>query len=633
MTIFLDIETRSAADLKEVGAHRYAVDPSTEILMMGVSELGADTPVYMWHKYEVDGLKSDAEVQDLIDRADEIYAHNAPFEQAVMAAQWPVAIPISKWRDTAAMARKAGLPWSLEKVAEALELPQKKDLIGKKLIKLFSIPNERSSFNNPSDFSDHYGNFCNYCRQDVITEKAVYEKLKDFALKGDSLATFQFDLRLNQVGIPLNRAALVNADKIINEVQKEQTKIFLDRTGINPTQRERVRLLFDLPDMQSETVENAIKNKHPNEELLQIYQSLSYAAIKKVKTMLDCLCPDDRVRGTLLYYGAGTGRWSGRLVQPQNFKKTPKELRSITHEVFKRIESGATAEELRLVYGEPLELIAAVIRQFISVTLDADYSAIEARLICWLAGQEDVLDMWRQGKDLYRWMAGHVYGIPMESVDSDQREVGKRIILGAGYGMGAAKFQSSCLEQYGLDLSTGLCEKGIQLYRTLCNKITKYWYKLEKDAREAIAKPNIQCGAFKYRSAAGIPYLLFTLRSGRQIAYPKPKIEIDVKTGRDNITYWGQVAGSTQWGRIKLYSGKFAENETQATAADIMAHGAIKAEEAGYEIVTLIHDQALAIKRDGQSALQFGNCLATLPSWATGLPLKVEAKECQYYSK
>lgn len=628
----MDYETRSKADLKEVGAHRYAIDPSTEILMAGVSEDSPDAPVHLMTKYDYN-----PEVKDLISRADIIYAHNAPFEQAVSWAKakdfFGFEIPIEKWRCTGAMARKAGLPWSLEKLANTLKLAEQKNTEGRRLIRLFSLPNKDGNFNDPKDYSEDWVLFKEYCKQDVVVEKLVHSKLKDFELKKDTLETFLYDLRLNQLGIPVNVSALKTASKIIKDEQERLTKEFIALTGVNPTQREVIRRLVGLPDMLSNTVEEAINTNHPSKKILIIYQKLSYAAIKKVDTILDCVCPDGRIRGTLLYYGAGTGRWSGRLVQPQNFKKTPRELRGISGEVFQKLEEGISADELSLLYGEPLELIAGVIRQFITVSLDADYSAIEARIICWLANQKDVLEKWRKGEDLYKWMAGHIYGISPDKVDSDQREVGKRIILGAGYGMGAPKFQSSCLEQYGLALPIDLCEKAIEMFRSLCNEITQYWYSLDHNARLAIGNPNTTYGPFVFRNVSGIPYLLFRLRSGRSLAYPYAALEANTTNGRTNLTYWGQIAGQVSYGRVKLYGGKLAENETQATAADIMAHGAITAEKAGFEIVTLIHDQALAVKKEGQTPKEFGDCLATLPPWAEGLPLKVEAKECKYYSK
>lgn len=632
MIIHLDYETRSLADLKEVGAHRYAIDPSTEILMAGVSENPPDAPVHLITKYD-----SNTRVKELILNSEIIYAHNASFEQAVSWAQaqkfFGFEIPIEKWRCTAAMARKAGLPWGLEKLAVQLNLAEQKNTEGRRLIRLFSMPDKNGEFNDPMDNLEDWELFKEYCKQDVRTEKAVHKKLSAFDLTKESLDTFQFDLRLNQTGIPVNIKALKTASNIIKCEQQQLTKQFITLTGVNPTQREVVRNLVDLPNMQSDTIEEAIKLDHPKKQILKIYQNLSYAAIKKVDTILDCVCPDGRVRGTLLYYGAGTGRWSGRLVQPQNFKKTPRELRRVTGEVFQKLEEGISAEDLSLLYGEPLELIAAVIRQFISVSLDADYSAIEARIICWLANQKNVLEKWAKGEDLYKWMAGHVYGIPTDKVDSDQREVGKRIILGAGYGMGATKFQSSCLEQYGLNLPLSLCEKAIDMFRSLCNEITNYWYFLDHSARMAIGQFGTRHGPFECNYIGSIPFLFYRLRSGRNLAYPYPKLEAQEGRGEMSITYWGQLPGTVLYGRVKLYGGKLAENETQATAADIMAHGAITAEKAGYEIVTLIHDQALAVKKEGQTATEFGNCLATLPQWAKGLPLKVEAKECKYYSK
>ncbi len=275
--------------------------------------------------------------------------------------------------------------------------------------------------------------------------------------------------------------------------------------------------------------------------------------------------------------------------------------------------------------------------------LDGDYNAIEARIICWLAGQNDILAMWAEGRDLYRFMAAHVYAIPEPTVTKDQREVGKRLILGCGYQMGAPKFLATSLEQYQLDLPIALCERGVEIFRDLHDKVVRYWYYLDNQARAALARPGTQCGPFLIRRLAGLPYLMFRLRSGRSLAYPHPKIEKEWDPGdpakgrpgqfREQITYWGQLPMSTQWGRVKLYGGKFAENETQATAADIMAHGSLVAEKRGMAPFALIHDQGLAVREGKATAADFAAALATLPDWAKGLPVKVEAKEVPYYSK
>lgn len=660
--VHLDYETRSRSDLTEVGAHRYAIDPSTEILMCGVSAEGSDE-VHLWINpaFGIPNPENE-KAEELLREATELYAHNAPFEQAVTwgIAQQRKATPfvmgepnLSLWRCTAAMARKAGLPSSLEKCGEALNTDAQKDSKGKALIKFFSIPQEDGSFNEPQDHSEKWAQFCEYCRQDVRTEKAIHKKIKPFELVGAPLATFQFDMRMNQRGIPINVAAARNAQAIIDSVQNGVTDEFRKLTGLNPTQRAKVLALVQslgvkIDNMQAETlaaltVDEVIASPKAA-RILELYSKLSYAAIKKVKTMLNCVCPDGMIRGTFRYYGAGTGRWSAQGLQPHNFKKTPEELRPITDEVYQRICEGWTGPMLEAVYGEPFDLIAGCIRNFIQhptlEMLDGDYSGIEARIIAWLAGQDDVVQQWREydqgiGLGPYKHMAAQVYGCRPEAVTKDQREVGKRVVLGAGFGMGPDKFQSSCRDLYQLDLPYELCELGIKTFRDKCRKIVQYWYQLDAQARDAISHPGTTFGPFVVRRIGGIPFLLARLPSGRSLSYPHPKLEIiqgDEGWG-EQITYWGQLPMSQAWGRVKLYGGKIAENFAQATAADFMANGAINAERRGMPPFMLVHDQGLSLRTDGQSADEYSAALADLPPWAAGFPMKVESDIAPYFKK
>jgi DNA polymerase len=636
---YLDYETRSRADLKTVGAYRYAADESFEILMAGVSADDSDR-VYLWvnPKYETPDMLSEPEALEILDKADLIYAHYALFE---IAATWRSRffnLDLNKWRCTAAMARRAGMPPSLDKCAEALGLTQQKDKKGAALIRKFSIPNKDGTFNDPKDFPDEWLAFGEYCKQDLRAEKAIHKKLKAFEMTGEPLETFLFDLRMNHAGIPVNRKALLNAQKIVTDVQSTVTKQFVELTQLQPTQREKVREIVGLADMTSDTVAGALQSPlldADKRKILSLYQKLSYAAVKKIETMLDCVCPDGRVRGCHTYYGAGTGRWSGRLIQPQNFKKTPRWMKGLTDRIYADVIAGKDADYLDLMYGDPFELLSGIIRHFIHgdyEMLDGDYNAIEARIICWLAGEKEMLAMWATGRDLYRFMASSVYGIPEAAVDGDGRDHGKRIILGCGYGMGPAKFKATC-EVYGVECSEELAESSVKAYRQTHPNVVKYWYFLDRSARSAIAEPGTQHGPFTVRSIAGIPYLLGRLPSGRSIAYPHPKIEKQPGDDRDQITYWGQLPVGVAWGRVKIYGGKFAENFSQGVAADIMSNGARVAEKRGMMPFTLIHDQGLALRTKQQSPDEFSAALASLPDWARGLPLKVESKVAPYYRK
>jgi DNA polymerase len=671
--VTLDFETRSRCDLKTVGAHRYAVDPSTEILMAAVSDEAPDAPTFLWinPRFPVPAKYAGHNpiAEKMLAEADITDSHNVGFEQAITwgthqrgaASPYAVEPPLDQWRCTAAMARKAGLPSSLEKLGEALNLNTKKDNRGKALIRFFSIPDKKTGqFNEPKDFPEKWEQFCDYCVTDVVVEKQAHRRLKAFELQGLALETFQFDLRMNQFGVPVNVQALRNAQKVIEHVQSEVGAEFVKLTGLNPTQRDAVKDWLaeqgcEMPDMQAETIQERLawvtERRGQLWEIprraLELYAKLSFAAIKKVDTMLDWACPDGRMRGVFKYYGAGTGRWSAGGPQVQNAKKATPEIRPMTHAVYGALQTGIDADTIDLLYDDPLEVISCCIRHFIhdptTDMLDGDYNAIEARIACWLAGQDDAVEEYRREDSApkarkwemsrYVLMAAEIYGKEPQAVTADEREVGKRAILGLGYGMGTEKFKRSSWEQYGIRLSDELAERAKVAFRRKHDRIQAYWYVLDDQARSAIATPGQPCGNFVVRTIGGIPFMLFKLPSGRSIAYPHPKIEVPADDPRDQITYWGQLPMSTQWGRIKLYGAKIFENACQGIAADVMAHGAITAEKRGMMPFALIHDQGLALCRNGETGEDFARALGDLPSWARGLPLKVEAKRVKWYSK
>jgi DNA polymerase bacteriophage-type len=646
MNVYLDFETRSRADLPKVGAYRYGSDPSTEVLMAAVSAEGEDSPVYLWvnSKYETEGMKSEPEALRLLAQADSVYAHNAPFEHAIVWGTGCCNIRLEQWRCTAAMARMAGLPDSLSKCSIALGLPELKDAKGKSLIRLFSIPDvETGEFNSPHEYVEKWKQFGQYCRQDVTVEKAIHKQLsKSFSLEGNNLSDFLFTLRMNTVGIPVNCEALDAADLMVDQVSSRAVKEFRNLTGVNVTQRSKVLdwLKFNgvaILDMQASTLEAVVREDLDpvTKRGIQLYSQLSYAAIKKISTMRAWACSDQRMRGVFKYYGAGTGRWSAGGPQIQNAKKATYAMRSLTGPAYDYLCNGGTSEGIEAVYGDCLEVLASSIRHFIHADyplLDADYNAIEARIACWVSGEGQALIDYSRGVDRYRTMASKIYGVSESRVTPDQRALGKVAILGLGYGMGAEKFHASCRDLYGIKISMDMAEQAKSTFRSEHPRMTALWRKLESDIRSAIGSPRTifeSCSHLRLWTewTAGMNYLIIRLPSGRKLAYPLPAIE------DDGITYWGAVAASTQWGRVKMYGAKMFENICQAIAADVMAHGAINAESKGMMPFALIHDQGLAIQDRGQKPEDFAQALSKVPPWATGLPLRVEAKLVPYYSK
>lgn len=279
--------------------------------------------------------------------------------------------------------------------------------------------------------------------------------------------------------------------------------------------------------------------------------------------------------------------------------------------------------------------------------LDADYSAIEARIVNWLAGQEDALEEYRQGVDRYKRMASVIYGVPEEQVNKHpQRFIGKQCILLCGFQGGPDKFRFTC-EKFGYkDMPEGLEEKAVYAFRRKHPRIKQSWDDIDLAAKEAILKPGEITSAakcnFLVKKVEGMPFLLLKLPSGRKLAYPKPRIvtkQVKIKTKegpkvivRDVITFFGHRIG-TQWGDVETYGGKLLENATQAVAADIMANGAHNAEREGYQIATLIHDQAIAYHREGQTPEEFVSLLTKLPDWAAGLPIEAEGSLVPFYRK
>lgn len=654
----VDFEVFSGADLKKVGAYRYAEDPTTEVLMMAIAR--GDEGPYLWvAPCARDALASDPRAEMLIARMDAesdalVYAHNAQFERAVaMYADTPINFMRERpdqWRCTAAMARRAALPDSLDKATQALALAEGKDARGKALIRKFCIvqtAGRRKGFRiMPADDPDAFADFGAYCLQDIVAERALHRKLADFELRGPAvLDTFLLDRHLNDRGIPVNVPALQNAQRIVEDLHGRMALEFRALTGLDVGQREAVRGWLAaqgcaLENMQAETLEAAMGEPAVPEiayTVMKLYAELSFAAVKKISAMLASANTDGRIRGMLLYHGAGTGRWSGRGIQPQNFRKpTIKHLGG----AFEMIERGCDADDLDLVYGPPLEVLASCIRNFITAGIDADYNAIEARGLAWLAGQTDALERFKRNEDSYKVMAGVIYNCPQTEIpdESQERQLGKQAVLGCGYQMGASKFLKTC-HSYGLTfVDRELSERAVSAYRASHGKIVQFWWDCERAALRAVAQPGraFTVGLhvrFQVRTVRAGKFLFVRLPSGREVAYPRPLIEMDPNFGKEGVTYWGQLPGKQLWGRIRMYGGKWAENITQAVCADIMAHGGATAIRGGVDLFLFVHDQALGARPAKIGVPEFSAMMGDLPAWASGFPLLAKGKLCSYYAK
>ena len=722
-TYHVDIETRSRADLKKVGAHRYARDASTEILCIAIAKDDHDPRIWVppsWrHLVAHDIIAEELLFEMCFDKEAVVYAHNSQFEIANLDALMEKTTGFKppahhQWRCTAAMGRRAALPASLEKLAETLNLKNLKDSKGKGLIRKFSVPQtvgkRKGEFIEPTDEPEAFKEFCDYCIQDVRVEQEIHKTLKDFELTGFPLATFLLDIDINCRGFPVNLDALRKAEKLVNEETEALAEEFRKLTGFEHTQRDRVvewlqKNGFKHDNLRADTLEEIFENEEfddstPLGRALTLKKRVSYASLKKIPAMLGCAGPqDNRVRGTLVYHGAGTGRWSASLVQPQNFKRPAEYLKKLTGEAYYDIIAGCNRDWLNLVYGPPLEVVSSCIRHFIQDTgpmLDADYAAIEARIIAWQAQEKWRLDVFNTHGKIYEASASMMFKVPFSEFEAYEargekhplRQKGKQAELACGFGGGVG-----ALERMGA-LKNGLTKEElpdiISQWREANPAVVAHWRTTEDAAKNAIRNPGkvypfgVNCGFFRTKTA-GMDYLFMRLPSGRKLAYPQPQLtpqivwkeeKIELVNGTDEdgkptqirkvisseqkklfnptpeqiakvkqkhpkarmseaITFFGQIPMKAMWGRVATYGGSLVENATQAIAADFMAHGAINASRAGYKIVALIHDEALSEYDPlaGQTADHFVQCLTKLPAWAEGMPLAAEGGVVEFYQK
>lgn len=733
-SVHIDFETRSRADLKKVGAFRYANDKSTEILCIGIAV--DDEEPALWHNrqdeetYEDRCSVFDNYLAKLSDPSTLIYAHNSMFECAIADALWQKTTGFtppshSQWRCTAAMGRRAALPSSLKRLAEALKLGEQKDTRGQALIRKFCVPQKKTGqFIQPEDEPDAFKELCDYCLQDVRVEQAIHKKLAAFELKGFPLQTFLLDIDINCRGFPVNLDALHKADKMIDAETEKIAAEFRKLTGLEHTQNAKFLAWlkergFEHDNLQAATLDEIFEDEEFDEstelgKALTLKKRVSYVSLKKVKSMIACAGPhDNRVRGTLLWHGAGTGRWSASLVQPTNFKRPSEHLEKYTEDIYRDLGEGCTAAWLEAFYGPPLECISSSIRHFIEDAehesgvchcgtdmeghslwdnhaptdmlypkqdmLDADFSAIEARIIAWQAKEKWRLDVFKTHGKIYEASAGQMFGTTMQEFSDYKKEHGKNhphrmkgkvaeLALGFRGGVNA-------LIKMGA-IKGGMKEEELQplvdAWREASPGIVDLWKQAGIAATEAIRHPGrkyefgIRCSFFCTK-AAGMNYLFMQLPSGRKIAYPDPRLEKQIRWSTVNketkekvwhsilnptveqvakvrakdpkariseaITHFGQLYKSVLWGRVTVHSGVFVENQVQGIAYDVMATAALNVEAAGYEVAVVIHDEALNYKLPGQTIEEFVSLLTTLPEWADGLPIAAEGAVVPFYRK
>ena len=686
-TLWLDTETFSAADLKAVGTHAYAEDPSTEIT---VAQWAIDDgePVV---RDCTGGTRHADLIRLLNDNTVTIVAHNSAFDRTLLRHCWGIDVPPERWRDTMVQAYVHGLPGALGKLGPILEMPldEQKDKRGTQLIQLFCKPRPKGHTLRRATRETHpaeWAEFLEYSRQDIIAMREVARRLPEWNYRGDVLAQWHLDQRINDRGflvdVDLARAAI---DAVADEQRRLRAEVQDATLGevSGPSKRdELLRFILEaydveLPDMRADTLRRRLEDPELPEGvrlLLSIRLEATKTSTAKYRALVNAVSSDGRLRNTLQFAGAQrTMRWAGRIFQPQNM---PRPVLEQT-----QIDAGIAALKAGCVtdfFDDVMELTSSAIRGAIIAPpgrklVVADLSNIEGRMLAWLAGETWKLRAFADfdagtGADLYKLAYARSFNISAKAVDKSQRQIGKVMELGLGYEGGVAAFLTFAAV-YRMDLAEladavhttapgesiarayGMWDWAVKKKRTLgleksiwtaCEVLkhawreahpatTALWAAAGDAVRAAIQNPGQTFDAgprIKVRRDGA--WLRCRLPSGRYVCYLQPRVEDD-----GQITYMGVSQYTRRWERIKTYGGRLVENWTQAAARDVIAAGVAEADANGYPPVLHVHDEIIAETPDAAEFTAAGlAALMTRPlPWSAGLPLAAAGFEATRYRK
>lgn len=645
-TLAIDIETYSSVSLQKCGVYAYAQSPDFEILLFGYA--WDDGPVEVIDLARGESLPEELQ-NALYDPEILKTAFNASFERTCLSAFMGRVTPPEQWSCTAVMARELGLPGSLEAVGEVIGLPEdkQKSKTGRALIRYFSIPckptktNGNRTRNLPEHDPDRWAIYVEYNRQDVVSERAIRQKLSRFPVYEKEQPLWIHDQHINDrgVGVDLNLAEhAVEIDAIIKARLLEQAK---ELTGLeNP--KSTAQLKSWIEDTAGIEVESLNKKSIAGvradadcdavDRMLDIRAGLAKTSTEKYNAMLRMACPDGRIRGLTQFYGAArTGRWAGRLVQMQNLPQNKMPDRDL--DTARQLVEAGDLETLEMLFDDISGTLSQLIRTaFIPRPgyrfIVSDFSAIEARVIAWLASEEWRMEVFKTHGKIYEASAEQMFHLPKGSVKKGDpmRQKGKIAELALGYGGSVGALKSMGALEMGLEESE--LKPLVNSWRAANPAITKLWWDTDAAARRTIqtkAPTKLPFGMGFYKQG---PLLKLRLPNGRELSYVKPRID------DDSITYEGTIQSSGGWGRIESYGPKLVENIVQATARDCLAVAIDRLERAGFPVVFHVHDEVICEVPIGvSSAEEISKIMSEPIEWATGLPLKADAYECEYYRK
>ena len=653
-TLAIDIETYSDVSLTECGVYKYVDSDNFKILLLAYAFDDEEVKIIdlaCGEKLPDNVLKA------LLDKNVVKSAFNAQFERVCINKYF--GIKTENWECTMVKSLSLGFPGNLDSVGKVigLEPDLQKLMTGKNLIRIFSVPRSVKKDNQvsmleekfrilPEDKPEEWQLFKEYCMRDVETERAIRKKLSRFETLPQEKKLYELDQKINDRGVLIDLKMAKSAIAIDTEQTERLTKKYKEITGLdNPNS------LVELKDFIKQRTGKVVKSitKHNINELkeklkdyedviaaLEIRERLSKSSIAKYKKMIDVACSDGRARGLLQFYGAVTGRWAGRLIQVQNLPQNHIPDLDIAREIVKN----GNLDLLEMMYDSPSDILSQCIRTAIIPKpgykfIVADFSAIEARVIAWLAGEQWRLDVFRSHGKIYEASASQMFKVPIEQITkgSPLRQKGKIAELALGYqgSVGALKSMGA--------LKMGLTEEELQplvdTWRLSNYKIVQFWYDTENKVIEAIEnRTTVRINKY-LRVIYKRGMLFIELPSGRRLAYPKPKVvEHDKFPGKKKIIYQVINENTYQWGEVDTYGGKLVENIVQATARDCLAHSMLKLDELGYRIVMHVHDEiVIEIEENRDELEKVCDIMGEEIPWAPGLPLRADGYECSYYQK
>ena len=645
--LFIDIETYSDVDIRTAGLYPYVESEAFEVLL--IQYAWGDGPVHVIDLTKPQDYDTAAELMDvkdgLLDPETLKTAHNNAFERTALGKHFGRYMPPEEWSDTMILAAMNGLPMSLEAAGAALQITDQKLDTGKALINYFckpckpTIANGGRTRNLPHHAPEKWENFKEYGRVDVVAERQIYRRLQRFPIPDWERKVWHLDARINEGGVLIDRDfadAAVHVDEDFGATHRAEMQRL---TGLdNPNSVAQLKdwlgaVGVDVESLNKATVSDLKSQvKDPTiRRVLQLRQLLGKTSTKKYQAMQAAACKDDRIRGVLQYYGAGrTGRWAGRLVQLQNLPQNHLDEIGLVRELVRDRD----LETLEMIFDNVPDVLSQLIRTaFIAkpghTFLVADYAAIEARVIAYLAGEQWRMDVFAQGGDIYCSSASQMFKVPVEKhgINGHLRQKGKIAELACGYGGGVG-----ALKAFGAD-KMGLSEEEMQTivtqWRAASPTIPRFWRNAETAAKGALENPGrpftLPCGVRYIRDRNA---LRCTLPSGRNLTYWGAHLD-----NEGNICFMGQNQTTRKWEKTETWGGKLVENIVQAFARDCLAVALLRIAEAGFRIVFHVHDEVVVEAPEGTRWEEVAEIMGRPIEWAPGLLLRGDGYETKFYMK